>query len=473
MSYVCLWSPGWSTGAAFNAESTLLPLLPALLAHAPRVVIEPSAVGPSCGGGSRLWADARGLHAATLAEQLLDVLRVHGVSDARAGTALTPIGAEVAACWETVMQNAVMRAMAAGDIVVRQTPCITTVRPGCDRALIAEFPVGVLVPSEALINLLDGIGIETCGQLAALSAESVEIRLGPQGLDLWDRARADDPRWLFRTPLRSLPSASFEWSEYALRNAERLLFVINALLASVCAALVEQGERARELSLVFSLANRTQHVHPLRSARPSADQTRWLRLVRDAVEQLQLPDAVTGIAVRVDTVTGNDGAQGDLFDRGFASAGVVETTLAQLADDHGELIVAPLSTRHTMADQRTTWVAAAPDTPAAGERPREQDGGFGLTLQLLPTPRDITVTTAPRRDHEMPIRYRDSEGWHTLVDVAGPDRVSGGQWDGAYAREYFRCVRDDGMLVWMYRGTGDRAASSRGPARWYLHGWWD
>jgi len=55
-----------------------------------------------------------------------------------------------------------------------------------------------------------------------------------------------------------------------------------------------------------------------------------------------------------------------------------------------------------------------------------------------------------------------------FIEVAGPDRVSGGQWKngGPYSREYFRCVREDGMMVWLYRG-------SQQTTDWHLHGWWD
>jgi len=90
-----------------------------------------------------------------------------------------------------------------------------------------------------------------------------------------------------------------------------------------------------------------------------------------------------------------------------------------------------------------------------------------LTLQLLTPPRPISVTTDQRRDHEVPIRYRDESEWHDLVEAAGPDRVSGGQWEVPYAREYYRCVRGDGLLVWLFR---DAARADTG---WYLHGWWD
>ena len=83
MSYVCLWSPAWPTGAAFDAD-----LAPALLQCAPRVVV---------GDDNRIWVDARGLHAAQLALQLIDTVRGHGIAGVRAGTALTPIAAECAA----------------------------------------------------------------------------------------------------------------------------------------------------------------------------------------------------------------------------------------------------------------------------------------------------------------------------------------------------------------------------------------
>jgi protein ImuB len=52
-----------------------------------------------------------------------------------------------------------------------------------------------------------------------------------------------------------------------------------------------------------------------------------------------------------------------------------------------------------------------------------------------------------------------------VVTAAGPDRISGGWWEEPFAREYFRCITEDGGLFWLYRdGRRDD---------WYLHGWWD
>lgn len=464
MSYVCLWSPAWPTGAAFDAD-----LAPALLACAPRVVV---------GDDNRIWIDARGLHAAQLAERLLTVSRAHGAPHVRAGTALTPVAAECAAVFGSVTTS---RASGEGS-VVPGAGALTVVHPGTDREFIAPFLVSVLEPDEFLASLLEGLGIDTVGRFAAIDAESIELRLGLDGVRLWSRARAEDDRWFFTTPIRALPSASLEWMEYALRDSERLLFVINSLLGSVCAALVAQGERARELTLVFSLANRTQYTHTLRSSRPTADQKRWLRLMRDALEQLTLPDAVMGIALSVDAVTGNDGAQGDLFDRGFASAEAVEIMLADLEDDQGDIVVAPASTAHPLPERRTRWVAESPatyvsrDSLTLSTTSKTPPTTPELTLQLLPLPQPILVDTAPRRDHEVPVRYRDDDGWHQLVDVAGPDRISGGEWESPFAREYFKCVREDGMLVWMFMAKDERIEQPPGESKdhwWFLQGWWD
>jgi protein ImuB len=374
---------------------------------------------------------------------MLRVAGDYGFEDAHAGVAMTPVAAEVAATQSTTQ--------------------LVIVKLGQDRQFIAPYPLRVLSPSGELSALLQGLGIETCGALANLDAEAIEVRLGLDGVRLWQRARADDERWLFKLPLRSLPSASVEWVEYGLKDPERLLFVINSLAGTVCTSLVERGERAREMALVFALGNRTQRTHVIRSSRPSAEQKRWMRLVREALDTITLPDAVMGVTLRVESVTGSGGAQGDLFDRGFASAPAVEDAVIQLTDDQGDVVVMPENSGHPLLEQRTKWTART----SRASRSTISQPQPALTLQLLPSPKVVTVDTESRRDHEVPVRYLDGNEWHDIVEAAGPDRVSGGQWSSSYAREYFRCVREDGMMVWLFRGSQQQTKD------WFLHGWWD
>jgi nucleotidyltransferase/DNA polymerase involved in DNA repair len=437
MSYVCLWSPSWPTGADFPAD-----LVAGFLAVAPRIAV---------GDHGLVWGDARGLIGSLLADRMLRAAADYGFDDAHAGVAVSPVAAEVAA--------------------TESTTSVVVVRPGQERAFIAPYPLRVLSPDVRLAPLLAGLGIETCGAFAALDAEAIEVRLGADGMKLWHRARADDERWLFRVPLRAFPNASLEWVEYGLKDPERLLFVINSLANTVCTELVARGERAREMSIVFALGNRTHRTHLIRSSRPSAEQKRWMRLVREALDTITLSDAVMGVTLRVESVTGNHGAQGDLFDRGFASAPAVEDAIIQLTDDQGDVVVTPENSEHPLLERRTTWRNRAPSSDTSSQLPgppvHRSTGPPSLTLQLLPTPKTVTVDTTPRRDHIVPVRYLDDNEWHDIVEVAGPDRVSGGQWSDAYSREYFRCVREDGMMVWLFRGAQQQATD------WFLHGWWD
>jgi hypothetical protein len=189
------------------------------------------------------------------------------------------------------------------------------------------------------------------------------------------------------------------------------------------------------------------------------------------LERLTVPDAVSGVALEVEATEAAGARQGDLFDAGFATAAAVESAVARLLEDQGPVLCEPATSAHPLAELRGTYHSLSlseaigpPAAPAAEPAIDATPEPLGLTLQLLPEPRPVLVETKPRRDHEVPTRYRDC-GWHPLLHAAGPDRVSGGQWDALYAREYYRAVRVDGTLVWLFRdGCRDR---------WYLHGWWD
>jgi protein ImuB len=436
MTFICLWSPA---AAAESGSEILHEITPALLEVAPRVML---------GGGGSVWADARGMSAEPVARDLLEVFHRKEIRKVRAALSVVPISAQIAARY--------------GDGALIQ------IRPGTERDHIAPHPVGVLEPSQALANLLDGIGVETCGDLARLDLESVEVRFGAEGARLWRLSRADDSRRIFSSIPRALPLASLDWVDYALRDPERLVFIINALVGNISTELRARGQCAREITMIFSLANRETFEHLVRPARSTASHRAWMRLIRSHLERITLPDAVVGITMRVESVTGEVERQGDIFDRGFATSRAAEETIAQLLDDQGAVVVTPKNSQHPLIDRRTEWITQEPAQASARIQLRERavkaTAAPRLTLQLLPEPRRVAVRTRRRRDHLLPTQYRDRE-WMEILSAAGPDRVSGGRWGEPYAREYFRCVTDDGMLVWLYRDAREDV--------WYLHGWWD
>jgi hypothetical protein len=375
---------------------------------------------------------------------------------------------------------------------------------GGDREYLAPLPLELLEAEDRLLDLLEGVGIETCGALAALEREAVEVRFGAEAVRLWRWARASDERRLFRPVPRSAPMASLDFVDYVVTDPERLLFTVNALLGHVCDALVEQGAHARSLTLALALANGEEWSRSIGTARPTASRTTWLRRIRSLLERLTVPDAVTGVSLTSEGTVGAATVQGDLFDAGFATAASVEAALERLIEGQGPVVVRPDASEHPLAERRAGFaersdpdgvgsLAATPRrgraawgadrapavpvyegpgrggaahsaVPAAASEGSAIDDAVGLTLQLLETPRPVLVETVERRDHVLPVRYRDGT-WRAIVTAAGPERVSGGQWESAYAREYYRCVTAQGGLVWLFRDGCEE--------EWYLHGWWD
>lgn len=432
---VCLRSPRWRTAGAPLAEVAL-----ALLDEVPRVAVD--AVR------GLLWADARGLPAPKVALALLRRLQGPEGREVRAGVSAVPVAAEAAA--------------RSGEGV------LTVVESGRERDFLAPLPPELLEPEARLTALLRGVGIERLGQLAALEPGAVEVRFGPGGAALWRLARADDPRVLFRPVPPERPHASLDWVEYEVRSAGGLVFAVNRLLETLCGELRRRGEVARGVVMEIPLSNRALWRETLRLSRPSAEREVWLRRFRERFDRLVLPDAATGIALRVETADAASAwaVQGDLFDRGFATAGVAEETLARLSDRFGEdLFPVPETHPHPLPEARLAWRGAEVSS-LVSDREAPEGEGARLELQLLTRPRPVPVRTQARRDHAVPTAYREGGEWRRLVAAAGPQRVSGGMWqETPWAREYFRCVAESGAVLWLFRDAREEA--------WYLHGWWE
>jgi len=443
MSYVCLRIPDSPTGAAPSASEPAphdrrTDLATALLAIAPHVAV---------GTGGVFWLDARGLPGADMARRANDLAQQRGLAS-RAGVADTPIAAEVAA--------------------TDGSSALTVVPAGTDADFLAGLPLAVLHPEPWLDVSMASVGLESCGDLARLTREAIEVRFGPEGVALWRLARADDRRRIFSPTPRSLPAASLAWEDYLLRAAEPIRFVVNRLVGTVCDELQRWGEAARALTLELTLADRAIVPVRLRVARATASRTIWMRSIRRALERLTLPDGVAGLALRVEAAGTADTQQGDMFDRGFQTAHAIGEALGRIEDDGYAILVAPVVSSHPLPEHRVTWQVREP-SEVLREPYRSHPSATPprLTLQLLPDPRPIEVVLAQPPRAARPAQFRTADGHTTdLLEALGPDRGSAGiETGGCYAREYFTCLTGSGRLILLFRDALTE--------RWYLQGWWD
>ena len=178
----------------------------------------------------RVWVDARGLDAKRMATRLCGIGESNGVA-MHAGISAVPIAADVAA------------GLASADPIV--------VPLASEREFLAIQPLSALEIDERLQLLLTGVGIETCGELAVLERESVEVRFGPPLLTYWQWARAEDDRRLFAPVPPTAPHASLEFLDYVISDPERLIFSVNALFGGICDELAIRGTHARRIKLTL------------------------------------------------------------------------------------------------------------------------------------------------------------------------------------------------------------------------------
>jgi hypothetical protein len=194
----------------------------------------------------------------------------------------------------------------------------------------------------------------------------------------------------------------------------------------------------------------------------------WLRVIRSRLDQVTFAAPVVKIRLEVDRAAPLDDRQGDLFDLGFATARATETALAHLLDLQPDAIVVAEPSRHPLPERRLDWSADPAGEGATGSAVVGQASSTvapELTVQLLCDPRPIDVWVATRRETRVPHRYFDGTRNYTLVSALGPDLVTGGFGETRFAREYFQCVRDDGVMVLLAR---DLTLDG-----WTLAGWWD
>ena len=249
------------------------------------------------------------------------------------------------------------------------------VRSGQERAFLAPLPLELLLAEGAdarIVEMLATVGVATCGALAALEREALEVRFGAEGLHLWRLARGDDPRLLFEAVPAERPQASLDFVDYVVTDPERLAFTVNALLGSICDALRERGEHARRLLMVLDLAGGGRWEQGLRPGRATASRAIWLRLARAALERSTLPDAVAGVRLEVEATEPAAVRQGDLFDAGFATAPAVEAAVLRLLESQGQVVVRPEVDGHPLAERRVRWTPMGVDEAVSVTAPGAQ-----------------------------------------------------------------------------------------------------
>ncbi len=311
--------------------------------------------------------------------------------------------------------------------------------PAALQLRIRNLPIALLALAPEIVGALHTAGVRTIGLLLELPRDAVVKRFGVPLGNFLDRltGAAADPRPVFRLPHRY--AARFDF-EFEVKSTEALLFPLRRMLHEFAGFLRARDTGVQRFTLTF--AHRDAPGTPIDIGLSLADRdaNRFLTLVREQLERLELPAPTIGLGLAADQFAMPAALQADLAQSGLQQSEELAHTIDRLAARLGAQQVHEL---RQVADHRpeASW-AAVPlqtkrDNPQFPERP----------LWLLQEPKPLQLSVMPQI-------------------VAGPERIEGGWWDtGDLQRDYYVVHLSNGASLWVYRDLDERGG-------WYLHGFW-
>jgi protein ImuB len=168
-----------------------------------------------------------------------------------------------------------------------------------ERARVQQVPLSRLDLEPDVRERLLALGISTVGGFLRLPGSGIRARFGRAMASLYQLAAGQ--RW---APLVPVPaeepfarSVDFDAPE---RHVERLVFVIKRLLDALVAALARQAQAVVAITLHMKLDDRTTRVERVKPAAPTLDVPQLLTLIRLRLDTLRLSAGIVALRVTAD-----------------------------------------------------------------------------------------------------------------------------------------------------------------------------
>lgn len=326
---------------------------------------------------------------------------------------------------------------------------------------VAGLPLAALEPEPALLEILESWGVRQAGAFLALGKENIAQRLGPEGIELFERASDRQPR-----PLRlTRPAEIFEETrefEPPVESLEPLLFVLRRFVEQLARRLEAVYKVAAVLRLELTLETGALYERILAIPAPTSDVETLFRALQTHLENVRT-DAAIG-KLRLAAQPGRVGHyQFGLFEAALRDPNQFHESLARLTALLGpERAGTPrLEASHRPDAFRMDMEAmVAPETikQPAGEPPADPPTGPALRRFRPPLAALVEVRS------DKPVWLRSAAFTGAIAGSRGPWRLSGQWWDGQrWAREEWEVQTRDGALLrlvrqedqWTVEGTFD------------------
>jgi len=166
------------------------------------------------------------------------------------------------------------------------------------RAFLEELPIESIEPSAEVLAILKKWGIHNLGSFLALGKEALAVRLGPEAVQLFDRASANSTRPLRLEQVAETFQEQIEF-ENPVETAQPLLFILQRFLEQISLRLEMLCLVAEELNLRLIFSDAAHYEHVFKIPAPTIDIGPLLRMLQTHLETLKAEHPITGLMLTV------------------------------------------------------------------------------------------------------------------------------------------------------------------------------
>jgi len=340
---------------------------------------------------------------------------------------------------------------------------VTIAAPG-DLGDLNSLPIAALRLDLECVASLRRLGIESIGDLAAMSRAPLALRFGTD-----PGRRLDQAFGRLAEPVRPACPAALIHVRRAfaepLLHVEALESAITVIADEMCRQLDLAGLGVRQADLLFRRVDNLTEAVRIGTAKPLRDARRLARLLAEKLETVDPGFGVEEMTLIASLAEPLSFRQTDaLGDESQADLAVLVDNLANRLGANKLYRIAPVES--DLPERSLKPVRAlAPSSNASWqtEWPRPS--------RLLSPPEPVE-TMALLPDHP-PVQFTWRGVRRRIARADGPERIFGEWWrrdsETEAVRDYFMVEDESGERFWLFR-RGDGADPATGDLRWYIHG---
>jgi len=298
-----------------------------------------------------------------------------------------------------------------------------------------------------ILSILHKWGVHTLGQLAILDREQLGARLGPEVIQMWERANGQSNRVLKLIRPPESFEESFEF-ENEIETAEPILFMLRRFLEQLAIRLSGIYLVTKELTLRIAFMDKQIYERIFKIPQPTNNVDLLFRMLHTHLENFKSEYPIVAVALSAHPIKPAR-EQFGLFETTLRNPHQLSETLARLTALLG-------------ADRVGTPVLEETHRPDAFRM--EAFLWHGLPahpIGRMPMPRAAlrrfrpNVSASVLLDEDGPVHVRGADVRGKIIEQRGPFLISGNWWDEkSWTRAEWDLDLEDGKLVRCHESEG-------------------